>query len=405
MAAARPPRSPGRLADGAPSGRTIDLHLPDRPTDRRDRLIRPAIRRIRGAWRHRFGASASISAAETAVILEHVASASPSAAGWRLLDVRPGDPALASLGADPAAPAAYLRVARSPDAIAGLLRAETAQRALADRLPGLIPEVIAAGLVGDARWLVESAVSGEPGTDRSDDAGDLDGAVAAVVVAVRRIHAASEPRVVGDADVERWIGAGLRVVRDVTDASAETRAWLAATERRLVDALRGATVPIGWIHGDLWLDNVRFVPGEDRVTGIVDWDSAASDDLALHDLVHLALTTRRRAYRREYGSVLLEAVQAVRRLGEGDSVTVGGLLHGAAAPERGRGREHAAGAPSAELDSPIAALETPIEAGGLDPESILLLAWLRFVATNVGRHAELRGRRPWIDANVRAVMR
>jgi aminoglycoside phosphotransferase len=367
------------------------LHLPDPPTDRRDRLIRPAIRRIRGALRHRFAPSRGISEAERAAILAVAASARASAATWRVLEVRPGDPVLVTLGVDAGVPVAYLRLAREPNPVAGLLAAETAQRALAGRLEGIVPAVIAAGSIDGARWLVESAVAGESGSDRALDAAGRQRAVAAVLDAVRPLHETARARVVGDAEIERWIGDGLRIARNVTDGSPATTAWLARTERRVVDGLRGRTLRVGWIHGDLWLDNDRFAPDEDRVTGIVDWDSAGPDDLALHDLVHLALTTRRRALRHEYGSVLHAAIGATRDLGDEAVLTVGALLDGGASSDR-------AGEPVSS------AIEARIEAGGLDPESILLLAWLRFVATNVRRHPELRRRRQWIDANVRAVI-
>ena len=144
--------------------------------------------------------------------------------------------------------------------------------------------------------------------------------------------------------------------------------------------LRGRTLVAGWIHGDLWPANVLFRRDEFVVSGIVDWDSAGNSELALHDRLHLALTTRRLVERKELGPVLIELLTGGGWTDD-DRVVLGA---------------HA---------EPIDEIEEGAEIrSGLSVRTGLWLFWLRFVESNLARHPGLATDRAWMVANVERVI-
>ena len=359
---------------------TIEPLPTDRPSDRALRSLGPAIRRIRGALGHRGPAPSLVRA-----ILGTVAADDPARAAWAATTVRDGDPAVIAVGPPGSEPSAFLRIARSPSAVAGLdvaRRAQTEARAAMGAGAEVVPEIVAAGTTDGARWIAERALAGEPGRRLMTDGTRRARAVAAVARAIRPLHGAATARAIDDDDLRTWVTERVRLVASTTAA---TRSWADDLERRLDAALRGRMLPVGRIHGDLWLENARFAPGGDRVTALVDWDSSAAAELALQDLVHLAVTTRRRSERRDFGPVLVDLLDRAGSEAAGP-ITLRSLL--SAVPT---------GEPEdTDLDAPIAA--------ELEPETSLLLAWLRFVQVNVARHPELAADRRWVEANVRRVV-
>jgi hypothetical protein len=131
----------------------------------------------------------------------------------------------------------------------------------------------------------------------------------------------------------------------------------------------------GWIHGDLWPANVLVTGDRPEVSGIVDWDSAEDDELAIHDRLHLAVTTRRLVERQELGPV------------------IAGLLTGGGWTDDDR----------AVLDvQPGGGLRDGVS-GLLEPTA-LWLYWLRFVESNLARRPALARDRVWLAANVEQVL-
>ena len=299
--------------------------------------------------------------------------------------VRPGEPVVFALGR-PGAPAdAFVRVGRSPSAIAGLVGAEAALTSLgsmpAPNAAALLPRSLGSGVVGPLHWLAETAASGEPGTDRLMDPNARRHAVAAVIRAIEPVHATALETVIGDDLAQRWIDDRIAVARAALGSSpaGSTVAGLDRLQGTLRGRLTGARVRVGWIHGDLWLPNVLFDPSGEDVTGLVDWDSASSREAPLQDRLHLALTTRRRAERRQLGPVVAELLMN-RRWTEDDRLALG-------------------------LDEPDRSWDAPAEAlDGLDATTAIWLYWLRFVETNLARHPELGSDRAWLAENVARVV-
>ncbi len=66
---------------------------------------------------------------------------------------------------------------------------------------------------------------------------------------------------------------------------------LARLQAELRADLAGRTVTAGFVHGNLWLGNVRCRPEDGRVTALVGWERSRVDLPAL-EVMHLVCTTR-----------------------------------------------------------------------------------------------------------------
>jgi len=276
---------------------------------------------------------------------------------------------------------AVLKITDVPDGATGLTRERQALTRLAaeSRLEGvraLLPEVLDSGSDGTWSYLVQRALPGEPATGRlpserhrilseaSAFAADLHGATAV-------------PRVVSAADVEEWIERPLAVLRGLVGGgrgSREARALDRLTSE-LEGSLAGSTVPLGWIHGDLWSDNILVGVGEGAITGIVDWDSASQAGLAVHDQLHLVLYARKVLADSEIGTEIGRALGSEPRW---DATELPAVMAG------------------------TATLPGPDEASRV--QLGVLLYWLRLVEMNLARQPRTTRNRRWLDDNVRAVL-
>ena len=122
------------------------------------------------------------------------------------------------------------------------------------------------------------------------------------------------------------------------------------------------------------------------MTGLVDWDSAEVGELALHDRLHLALTTRRLVAHEELGPVLVALLRGAAWTDD-DRIVLGADL--------GLGQR----------SGPARPLPADEAFAGLGVRTALWLYWLRFVDTNLLRHPELATDRDWVATNVREVLR
>jgi hypothetical protein len=324
-------------------------------------------------------------------ILLAIAAVRPDAANWVTQESRVGDPSILVVGPRAGGPAAIVRIARSATAQDGLARAATALDELHERLvepdvDALLPGSIASGTLAGRTWLAESALPGESGRTVLDDPVRRRAMLAATTGAIVAIHAATAGRVVvDDAVIDRWVSARTGII----DAALTRRPSRASAERRLLATiastiasdLRGRTLDIGWIHGDLWPANVLVTGDGGSISGIVDWDSAERDELALHDRLHLAVTTRRLVERKDAGAVI-----------------AGLLAHGTWSDDD-----------RLVLDLPAAnggGLTTGTSQGlsSLPARIALWLYWLRFVESNLARRPALATDRAWLAANVRQVL-
>jgi aminoglycoside phosphotransferase (APT) family kinase protein len=301
----------------------------------------------------------------------------------------PGDPTIFLTGKDDALPVAAIRIARGPAGRRGLTRAATALTTIRTLLAGtkggvagatLLPTLLATGEVDGRAWLAETALPGQTGRTLLRDPTERSRLLRRVADGIATIHSAGAARApVGDARVGAWVDARVAIVRSILEVGNHPATHIARLDQLgwdLGSTLRGQELSTGWIHGDLWPANVLVDPAGHQLTGLVDWDSAAPDELPLQDLLHLALTTRRLVERRALGEVIAD------------------LLGGAGWTSD----DQAALGPAEDGDLGPAVFD------GLDAMTALRLYWLRAIELNVDRRPALARQRAWVRANVLSVL-
>lgn len=276
---------------------------------------------------------------------------------------------------------AFLKIINAPDGASGLERERVALSGLAgesrlEELRPLLPEVLDAGSDGRWSYLVQRALPGEPATRCLTS--QLHQVLSEASAIAARLHGVTAvPRVVATAELEEWIERPLAAVRGLVGQ--RPGSWEARSLDRLASelgvAVGGATVPLGWIHGDLWSDNILVNLDDGRITGIVDWDSASDAGLATHDQLHLVLYGRKVLAGTEIGT------EICRALGPESNWDATELL---------------------ALSAATAALP------GADQASQrrlgVVLYWLRLVVMNVARQPRTTRGSRWLEDNVRAVL-
>jgi aminoglycoside phosphotransferase (APT) family kinase protein len=177
-----------------------------------------------------------------------------------------------------------------------------------DRLGGwrrLVPRPLAEGTVLGQPYRIESVVGGsETGARAGDEAtrGVLSDAAAAIHVLHRNTASVArcDTRL-----AERWIDGRIDDLARRGERSHRRRASrLDELRAELHGAVSGRAFSTSWIHGDYWLGNVLSSPTAPAIGGIVDWDAAGSEELAIHDVMHLLFYTRRLRTGRELGELV-----------------------------------------------------------------------------------------------------
>lgn len=276
---------------------------------------------------------------------------------------------------------AILKITDEQDGAGGLERERLVLTALGGdrRLAGLhrlLPEVLDAGSAGRWSYLVQGAMPGETATPLL--ARQPDAILAEASATAARLHDATAIwHAVGPPDLEDWIERPLRTLRSLVEPRAGSSEAQAMDRLRteVRSAVEGATVPIGWIHGDLWSDNLLIDAQSGRITGIVDWDSALDAGLAAHDQLHLILYSRKVLKGTEIGAEICKALGPEPHW---DATELSGFSAGTAAlPGSDEASRRRLG---------------------------VLLYWLRLVVVNLIRQRQTTRGRRWLDANVRAVL-
>jgi hypothetical protein len=126
-------------------------------------------------------------------------------------------------------------------------------------------------------------------------------ACAAALAAIARFHRCTGRQQRIDAELlDLWVGQPVERLRQLEVSQV---AALDRLERELRGTFVGRLVHVSWIHGDFWAGNVLL--GTDAaVSGIVDWDLAAPDELPLHDLLQLVISGAARPASGELGAVV-----------------------------------------------------------------------------------------------------
>jgi thiamine kinase-like enzyme len=140
----------------------------------------------------------------------------------------------------------------------------------------------------------------------------------------------------------------------------------------LHDALMGRMLSVSWVHGDFTPGNILLTPDAAAVTGILDWDQAAPQDLPQLDLALLFLSTRMLEQRRELGDVVRHILNADQWSPHEDD-----LLN-------------------------TAKMSLPGDALGV--REMVLLAWLRHIEANLTKATRYRDNWLWTAKNIECVL-
>jgi hypothetical protein len=235
-----------------------------------------------------------------------------------------------------------------------------------------LPWTVHEGVTDGRHYCVEEAVPGVQTARLLLRSGDPSALLEASARIIDGLHSrTSWERRVDDTAIEAWVRRPLRRLQRFA-ATRRRRAELLARAERLGDELTGSflgrTMRFSWIHGDYWAGNVLGWSAGARITGIIDWDHAESEQLRLHDLLHLYLYARCVRRAEELGTTVVEALR--------DGV-----------PE-------VIGLPAGLVDG---------WTDGVAPRSSLLLYWLRHVTLFLDSDGH-RDNRSWLQNNVEKVL-
>jgi aminoglycoside phosphotransferase (APT) family kinase protein len=235
-------------------------------------------------------------------------------------------------------------------------------------LRALFPVPLAAGTYAEQPYFAETARPGESGrVYYARSARRYDRAIASAAATVSALRRSTEvPVRIDDGEFGRLCGDWLADLRAIVPAAESA---LDAVEDRLRATLLGATLPLGWHHGDYDFANLLYGPG-DAVTGILDFEAFDPRGLPLIDLLLLLARRLIRSDGMAFGDVFVRAI-----------------LNGKLAP----------------LEAELFAREVAIV--GVDERTqraIAVCSWLNHL--KLRRDSWLVRSPSWLDANLHAVL-
>ncbi len=274
---------------------------------------------------------------------------------------------------------AVLKMAHTSQAIHSLQRNNLTLKLLhADERLGsqrtLIPTLLAEGVINGYHYAIEQAMAGRNAQELLNDSvvGPLLQLSAAK--AINHIHAATVSVITVNEEVfERWVGVPLQVLRywnESLPSAMRNRSAIETLASQLRQSLFGLSLSVSWIHGDFWCANWLVTPDGSAITGFLDWDLATADDLPQLDQVQLLISTRKILRGREIGSIMVELLKGGTWLPYEQAILDGAKLPG-----------------------------DPVET-----RTLLLLSWLRDVATNLTESARYPDKWYWQPINIKPVL-
>jgi hypothetical protein len=236
----------------------------------------------------------------------------------------------------------------------------------------VLPRLVHEGELQGRYYSIEEALPGEQGARLLRHGRRASAVLDSSARLIDGLHSrTARERPVDDAAVEAWVELPLRRLERFAHSRVrcgELQAGLERLRRDLSGSLTGRTVRLSWIHGDYWPGNVLASAEGGRITGIVDWDQGAADQLRLHDLLHLYLYARCLRRGEELGDVVIEALKG----GVSEAIGVG-------------------------------ANRVDAWTDGILPRASLLLYWLRHVTLFLDSDGH-RDNQYWIRNNIEKVL-
>lgn len=266
------------------------------------RLLPPAGRAWR-RWSHRRDL------ARTGALVPAILSMVEAQSGMPLASARvyrttwtPSGAVVISIAQPGNSPTVVLKLPQNPNDVASLERHAAALTALrTDSRLGdwavLLPRPLATGDIDGQFFLAERALPGREARFLLHDPAAYLRVHDAAISGISQLHRRTASTVTVDGDLlERWVDQPLAVIRRssaLLPMAGHVDRNLQQIKQELRSGLLGRTVRIGWIHGDFWVSNLLVGANGSRLTGVVDWDRSAPDELSTHDLFQLLIQTRR----------------------------------------------------------------------------------------------------------------
>ncbi len=222
-----------------------------------------------------------------------------------------GDVTVSAIG--PGRPAAVIKRASGTageDAVGRERRALVA-RSADPRTSGFglpIPKLLASGTLRGRAFVAETPLPGVPGDELIESGSSPSRAFAVGAAALVPLYrATSEDTVVGADLLEAWVERPLEILGRFAGGRRRALSRLGDELRR---TLTGRDVRTCVTHGDLWPANMLFETDGSTVTGVVDWERSSWHGNAGVDMMHLLITTRASAERRELGPIVRELLES-----------------------------------------------------------------------------------------------
>lgn len=263
-----------------------------------------------------------------------------------------------------------LKAAMTESSMAGLRRESEVLRQLwSDEQLGdwraVLPVPLDAGNAGAGAFLLTSRLPGQVARDLPREA--VSRLTPSAVDAISLLHQRTQTvRVVDETLLVQWVDQPAERIRMALPSNGVVGCLAGA----LRSDLAGRPLTLGWAHGDFHPGNI-LVSADGRVTGIVDWGGAREQDLSVLDLAFWLLTVPSPGQPREFGKRIAARLNSERFWTPAESRLLGGVTDGDLATGR----------------------------------TLLLLAWLRHVASNLGKSDRYGGNPLWLRWNVIPVLR
>lgn len=229
----------------------------------------------------------------------------------------------------------------------------------------VLPVPLDAGSAGHGAFLLTSRLPGLNG--REFPLASASGLTSAAVDAIAPLHRRNQRvRRVDEELLSRWVNQPIDQIRMTLGSE-----WGIG---RLAEALRaelaGRALTLGWTHGDYHRGNL-LASADGQVTGIVDWGEASDQDLPILDVAFWLLTTPGPGQPREFGRRVAARFASGQFWTPAERHLLSGLTNGDLA---------------------------------VGP-TLLLLVWLRHVASNLAKSERYGGNPLWLRWNVLSVLR
>lgn len=258
----------------------------------------------------------------------------------------------------------------------GVMEQLREQQRLAE-LHRLIPTVVAQGHRDGRLFTVEEMLPGRDARSAMADDERRPRVTRAALEAIRILHERTASTAVIDEQlVAHWVDEPVQMIRRLAERHRSLTRQLPALDS-LQPALRGALIgratTVSWVHGDFVPGNVLVAPDSDAVTGIIDWELAERCDLPVVDVVQFLLAAHIEARGGELGDL------------------VAGLL---------------CGSPSTAETLDMIDQERPHSSAvqELGSKELVLLSWLRHLASNLGKSRQYDDHSWWVRRNVEQVL-